>query len=106
MVRKFGADIIHADHDGETALMVAAYGGHAALTKWLVKAGADPQAKNANNENAADISRAAVDALHEQTAYLEAKAHCANPNCSGAGTKKCQGCIQGRYCGEACHVAH
>jgi hypothetical protein len=105
LVREFGADINHADHDGCTALMATAARKHAALAKWLVKAGADPQAKNAENENAADISRA-EGASTEQIAYLEAKAHCANPGCSGAGTKKCQGCMQGRYCGPACHVAH
>jgi hypothetical protein len=71
----------------------------------LVKAGADPQAKNANYHTAADISRAAG-ASAAQTMYLEAKAHCAQPGCSGPGTKKCQGCMQGRYCGKACHVAH
>jgi ankyrin repeat protein len=105
LVREFGADINTANHNGMTALMIAADGDLAALCKWLVKAGADPQARHANNENAADMSRA-VCASPELTAYLEAKAHCAQPGCSGAGTKKCQGCMQGRYCGEACHVAH
>jgi hypothetical protein len=70
-----------------------------------VKAGADPQARHPTDGTAADISRA-FGASPEQTAYLEAKAHCAQPGCSGAGTKKCQGCMQGRYCGLACHVAH
>jgi ankyrin repeat protein len=105
LVREFGADVSHTDYYGETALMIAAASKHAILTKWLVKAGADPQAKNAHNDTAADTSRR-VGASPEQTAYLEAKAHCAQPGCSGAGTKKCQGCMQGRYCGPACHVAH
>jgi ankyrin repeat protein len=105
LVREFGADINYIDPVGDTALMAAARAKHAALTKWLVKAGADPQARNANNENAADFSRM-VGASPEQTAYLQAKAHCAFPGCSGAGTKKCQGCMQGRYCGPACHMAH
>jgi ankyrin repeat protein len=105
LVREFGADINHTGHNGETALMLAAECRHAALTKWLVKAGADPQARNSENETAADISRASG-ASPEQTAYLEAKVHCSQPGCSGAGTKKCQGCMQGRYCGPACHVAH
>jgi hypothetical protein len=102
---KSGANINHADRKGVTALMMAADGKQAALTKWLVKAGADPQAKNTQHVTAADISRA-FGASPEQTAYLEAKAHCAPSGCSGAGTKKCQGCMQGRYCGLACHVAH
>jgi hypothetical protein len=103
LVREFGVDINRANHIGNTALMVA--GKHAALTKWMVKAGADTQAMNSNHQTAADVSRA-VGASPEQTAYLEAKAHCAQPGCNGAGTKKCQGCMQGRYCGRACHRAH
>ena len=42
----------------------------------------------------------------EQIAYLEAKMHCSNPGCSGAGIMKCTGCKQVRYCGEACQLAH
>jgi hypothetical protein len=105
LVTEFNANINHIDRGGATALMIAAYGKHAALTKWLVKAGADPQAKNVHNKTAADVSRH-MGASPEQTAYLEAKAHCAQPGCSGAGTKKCQGCMHGRYCWPACHVAH
>jgi hypothetical protein len=105
LVREHGANINHTSSDGMTALLIAAQVDQPALTKWLVKAGADPQAMNTDRENAAEISRA-VHASPEQTAYLEAKAHCAQPGCSGAGTKKCQGCMQGRYCGEACHIAH
>jgi hypothetical protein len=105
LVREHGADINHANNFGETALIIAAANNEAALAKWLVKAGADPQARNSDNKTAADISRL-VGASSELTTYLEAKAHCAQPGCSGAGTKKCQGCMQGRYCGPACHVAH
>jgi ankyrin repeat protein len=98
-------DDTHIDHVGDTPLLVAARGMHAELAKWLVKAGADPQHRHPSEGSAADISRA-VNASSEQTAYLEAKEHCAQPGCSGAGTKKCQGCMQGRYCGPACHLAH
>jgi hypothetical protein len=105
LVRELGADINHSDYDGDTALMVAARFEYTALTKWIIKAGANPQAKNKNGETAATISRT-VDASSEQTAYLEARTHCAQPGCSGAGIKKCHGCMQGRYCGPACHVAH
>jgi ankyrin repeat protein len=104
-VRELGADINHKESDGYTPLLFAAQRKHAAIAKWLVKAGADPQARHRLQGTAADISRA-VGASPEQTAYLGAKAHCANPGCSGAGTKKCQGCMQGRYCGRACHLAH
>jgi hypothetical protein len=105
LARECGADINHANNNGSTTLMAAARFEHSALTKWLVKAGANPQDINCKDETAADISRC-VGASPEQTAYLEAKTHCAQPGCSGAGTKKCQGCMQGRYCGPACHVAH
>jgi hypothetical protein len=105
LVREYGVDINHSNNNGETALIVAAWFKHATLTKWMVKAGADPQAKNAANKTAADVSRN-TDASPEQTVYLGAKAHCAQPGCSGAGTKKCQGCMHGQYCGEACFVAH
>jgi hypothetical protein len=91
LVREFGADINLSDYNGITPLMAASSRKHAALCKWLVKAGADPQAKAPNHEIAADISRR-VGASPEQTAYLEAN--------------KCQGRMQGRYCGPACHVAH
>jgi ankyrin repeat protein len=100
-----GADINHKNKVGETALLGAARDKHFAVAKWLVKAGADPQASMKREGTAADISRA-VGASPEQTAYLEAKAHCLNSGCIGSGTKKCQGCMQGRYCGRACHLAH
>jgi hypothetical protein len=42
----------------------------------------------------------------EQTAYLEAKTHCSNPGCSGAGIKRIPACKQARYCGEPSQYAH
>ena len=101
---KFGADIDPTDCEGDTPLINAARGMHADLAKWFVKAGADPQTVGIQS-TAAEVSRL-VGASPEQTAYLEAQAHCAHPGCSGAGTKKCQGCMQRRYCGPACHLAH
>jgi hypothetical protein len=54
---------------------------------------------------AADFSREGY-ASAEQTAYLEAKMHCSNTGCSGAGIMKCTRCRQARYCGEQCQLAH
>jgi hypothetical protein len=54
---------------------------------------------------AADISKE-YHAATEQTAYLEAKTHCANPGCNGAGLKKCAGCLVVFYCGRPCQLAH
>jgi hypothetical protein len=42
----------------------------------------------------------------EQTAYLEARTHCVNPGCDGAGLKKCAGCLKVFFCGPACIRAH
>jgi ankyrin repeat protein len=105
LVRDFGADLNHADEDGLTALMAASYGKHAELMKWLVKEGADTQALFFDGKKADDLSRMAG-ASAEQIAYLEAKTHCSNTGCSGAGIMKCTGCKQARYCQEQCQLAH
>jgi ankyrin repeat protein len=104
LVEELGADINLADHDGRTALMMASYCKHEKVIRWLMKHGADIQATatygtaiDASIEGGAPIA---------QTEYLEAKAHCSNPGCSGAGLKKCTGCKQARYCGQACQLSH
>jgi ankyrin repeat protein len=109
---KLRADIDVADDDGETPLMAASVHEHYEIVKWLVKAGADTQIKVGTDtqiaegtSTAAKLSRE-VGASAEQTAYLEAKTHCSNSGCSGAGIKKCTGCKQARYCGEACQLGH
>jgi hypothetical protein len=99
-----GANINHADHNGCTVLMMASFGKYETIVKWLIKHGADPTAIS-------DLGTA-VDASKDggapiaQTEYLKAKAHCSNPDCSGAGLKKCTGCKQVRYCGQTCQLAH
>jgi hypothetical protein len=107
---KYGANINQADNAGITPLMVASFGKHAEVVTWLIKAGADPQIATAefadgSRGTAADISRR-FGASAEQTAYLEAKTHCSNTDCSGAGLKRCPACKQARYCGEPCQLAH
>jgi hypothetical protein len=103
-VNELGADVNWQRHDGGTLLMEASGSKHANIVKWLIKAGADPQV-SADWGTAADLSKLAG-ASAEQTAYLEAKTHCSNVGCSGAGIKKCTGCKQARYCGEPCQLAH
>jgi ankyrin repeat protein len=71
LVEEFGADINRAEQDGVTPLMLASGYKHAALVKWLVKAGADLQATIGSSTTAADFSNH-VGASFEQTAYLEA----------------------------------
>jgi hypothetical protein len=89
--------------------MAASYNKHEDLVRWMVKEGADTQASlyhtSGVTTTAADISKQAG-ASTEQTAYLEAKTHCSNPGCSGAGIKRCPACKQARYCGEPCQYAH
>jgi ankyrin repeat protein len=104
LVKELSVDVNQARTDGVTPLMAASINKHADVTTWLVKAGASPQALY-DQSTAAELSEAAG-ASSEQTAYLEAKAHCSRPDCSGPGLKKCTGCLQARYCGEACQQAH
>jgi hypothetical protein len=86
--------------------MAASAGKHTVVVTWLVKAGADTQATSALFDNSAAVLSSHVGASAEQTAYLEAKTHCSNTDCSGAGLKKCPACKQARYCGEPCQLAH
>jgi hypothetical protein len=104
---KLGDDIDRSSNDGVTPLMVASAKNHFEVVKWLVKAGPDTQSvvNSYPTDTAATLSRE-VGASAEQTAYLEAKTHCSNVGCSGAGIMKCTGCRQAQYCGEACQLAH
>jgi ankyrin repeat protein len=104
LVARIGADVNQPDLEGFTALMMASYGKHDKIVKYLLKHGADAQAFAAPG-TAVDASRAAGAPI-AQTEYLEAKAHCSNPGCSGTGLKKCTGCEQARYCGQTCQLAH
>jgi ankyrin repeat protein len=104
LVEEFGADVNLATHNGRTALIIASYGKHDKVVKWFLKHGANAQATTARG-TAADASRAGGAPI-AQTEYLEAKAHCSNTGCSGAGLKKCTGCKQARYCGQVCQLAH
>jgi hypothetical protein len=126
------ADINARSSTGITSLIVASMYEHFGVVKWLLKAGADPKILASpppglleslhSSRPGADISKIVealssqkmnalyfsegADASTEQTAYLEAKTSCSNSDCSGAGIKKCTGCKQARYCGEACQLAH
>jgi ankyrin repeat protein len=104
LVVELSADVNLAAHDGRTALMLASLKKCEKVVRWLIKHGADIGAKTAYG-TAVDASRP-VGASFAQTEYLEAKAHCSNPGCSGTGLKKCTGCKQVRYCGQACQLAH
>jgi hypothetical protein len=109
LVKELGADINIAAYNGLTPLMAASYHKHADVVRWLIKEGADTQAtmitEGGGVFTAAEISEE-EGASAEQTAYLEAKTHCSNPGCSGAGIKRCPTCKQARYCGEPCQYAH
>jgi ankyrin repeat protein len=105
LVDELGANVNQSTHDGRTPLGLASAGKHMSIAAYLIKKGANPQASAPEFGTAADVSRK-TGAPAEQTAYLEAKAHCTNPDCSGAGIKKCTGCKQARYCGQNCQLAH
>jgi hypothetical protein len=109
LVEEHGADVNQADQDGQTPLMVAsvvaAGNQNDKVVRYLIKHGANVQASTARNADAAYFSKC-YGASAAQTEYLEAKAHCSNPGCSGAGLKKCTGCKQARYCGQECQLAH
>jgi hypothetical protein len=85
--------------------MAASYNKHTEVVVWLIKHGADAQASDLDGDTAADISKQEF-APAEQTAYLEARTHCANPGCNSAGLKKCAGCLKVFFCGPACIRAH
>jgi hypothetical protein len=103
----FGADVNQTVIDGSTPLMVAAERLHHTVVRCLLKHGADPQATATRKEfgTAADSSTHA-NAPTEETAYLQARTHCANPGCTNAGLKKCERCLKVYFCGRACIRAH
>jgi hypothetical protein len=105
LVEVLGANVNEARKDRATPLMLAARMQHKKVITYLLKHGADPQASAPTFGTAADISKNGG-APHEQTAYLEAKTHCSNPACAGAGIKKCTGCKEVRYCVQECQLAH
>jgi hypothetical protein len=106
LVKEFGANVNQAVHSGVTPLMIASKYRHTEVVVWLSKHGANAQAVfPLYGITAADFSRH-HGAPAELTEYLEARAHCANPGCDGAGLKKCSGCLKVFFCGPACIRAH
>jgi ankyrin repeat protein len=105
LVKECGADINRANLKGTTSLMAASAFKRTNVVVWLLKHDADAQVLHNYGGSAADISKD-HGAPAEQTAYLEARAHCANPACNGAGLKKCAGCLEVFFCSPACIRAH
>jgi ankyrin repeat protein len=98
LVKEFGADVNQAGRDGSSPLnqarrdgssplMTAAENKHDEVAVWLIEHGANSQASHPRGFTAADISKK-YRAPADQTAYLEARTHCARPGCEGTGLKK------------------
>jgi ankyrin repeat protein len=108
LVEEFGADVNQATHAGFTPLMGATSENHRKAIAYLLKHGADTKASTPAFGTAEDVSKTVEisSASAELIAYMEAKTHCSNLGCAGAGLKKCTGCKQVRYCGQQCQLAH
>jgi ankyrin repeat protein len=91
LIKELGANVNQAAYNGATPLMAASQNKHMEVVVWLIKHGANAQASTPAFGTAANVSRE-IGAPADQTAYLEARTHCANPGCDGAGLKKCAGC--------------
>jgi ribosomal protein S20 len=105
LVKKLGAEVNRSNNEGETPLMVAARKNDTVLMKHLVHNGAFVRAVSRKCSTAITLLLAAR-ASAKQIAYLEVRAHCANPGCGGGGVKRCVVCKDTRYCGKQCQVAH
>jgi ankyrin repeat protein len=106
LVKELGADVnCKALSDRVTPLMIAAAFEHEGMVTFLIKYGANVQIVVPGYGTAADFSKS-VGAVTEQTRYLVARTHCANPGCDGAGVKKCAGCLTIYYCKRECQLAH
>jgi hypothetical protein len=109
LVGELGADV-NLETDAGTPLRTATIRKHEKIVKYLIKHGANTQATCSHgipgHSCTAEIMSRRFGGPAELTAYLEAKTHCSNPGCGGAGVKKCTGCKQARYCGQECQLAH
>jgi ankyrin repeat protein len=89
LVKEFGADVNKKSQFGLTPPMVASRYEHEGVLAFLIKYGANTQSfihASGIAATAADISRTYA-GQSEQTKYLEARTHCANTGCDGAGAQ-------------------
>jgi hypothetical protein len=105
LVKEAGADVNQARQDGATPLMIAALYKQEHVVAFLIKYGADVQFFSPRYGTATDVSKNSQ-APAKQTEYLEARAHCTKPECTGAGVKKCAGCLKVFSFARECQIAH
>jgi hypothetical protein len=105
IIEELGVNVDQSEKGGATPLIIAACMKHKKVIAYFLKHGADPHFSIPKYGTAVDVSKASG-APYNLIAYLEAKTHCSNPRCVGAGIKKCTGCKQARYCRKQCQLAH
>jgi hypothetical protein len=113
MVNSGRADLNMMLPNGYTPLMIASIGAYEELIIWIIKAlrSSHPHKRlKIPNESQYGGSRATYNAIkgngsYDLVAYIYAKEHCFNIDCTKTGLYKCKKCNWGRYCGPACQHA-
>jgi hypothetical protein len=110
MVRAGRGDLNIMLPNGFTPLLIASIGAYEELIIWIIKAlrSSHPRQRSViPSSQQYGGYRATQNAIkgngsYDLVAYIYAKQHCFNVNCTKTGLYKCDKCKWGRYCGPAC----